>query len=190
MANFEICSDKRFANSLEYIKKKLCDCEVVTEGFRTTLKICKDDNKTCNELIDALADIIITDCKSHYINERIRLPIGDPVLRHAFICALITFDHDTDKIIAKTLIRLTKQFNLDSFFDFCLDVLKNRWDEVCNLANENIHYLVCQKTFMELLQFLISNIDCKMDDTIFMHIHEQAVREDVKKFFGTCVVNN
>lgn len=166
---YTVTSDNRFLASLEYLRGK-------------------------SNFAESLADVIVTDCKSFYINEKIRLPIQDPILRHAFICALITFDHDTDKVIAKTILEdfLTKNrtVRLDGVYDFMLDVLKSRWDEVCNLANENIHYLICQKTFMELLQFLISNIDCQMDETIFMHIREAAIREDVKKFFGSCVASN
>ena len=183
---YEISSDERFSGSLDYIQSRVGG-EVTKHGTRSTLVVQGMGN---TDLIDALSDIIITDCKSFYINERIKLPIGDTVLRHAFTCALLTFDRDTDKIIAKTLINLTPKFNLDSFFEFRLDVLKSRWDEVCLLANENIHFLVCRKTFMELLQFLISNIDCTMDETIFMHIRENGVREDVKKLFTSCVIVN
>jgi hypothetical protein len=154
--------------------------EVSVENMRTSLTIEKPN---MGALTDAMADIIITDCKSYYINSRIKLPIEDQISRHAFTCALLAFDHDTDKIIAKTLIKLSPKFNLDSFFDFMLDVLKARWDEVCLLANENISYLVCKQTFAELLQFLISNIDCELDEAIFLTVQDTATRESVKKLF-------
>jgi hypothetical protein len=120
-------------------------------------------------IADALADIIITDCKAHYINERIRLPIRDRLARHAFTSALSTFDRDTDKIIAKSILdNFTGGAGcvcrLDGLYEFRLDALKSRWEEVCLLANENICYLVCQRTFLELLRFLISNIDGISDE--------------------------
>jgi len=135
--------------------------------------------------IDAIADVIVTDCKANYINERVKLPIADDVLKNAFTSALLAFDRDTDKIIATQII---KRFTgdvlyLDSLFDFSIGVLKTRWDEVVHLANENAPYLSVQSTFMELLQFLISNIDCNIDETMFMHIRENAVRDNVKKLF-------
>jgi hypothetical protein len=160
--------------------------EVTQTDNRTILKT-GDINESA--ITDAVADIIITDCKSYYINSKIRLPIDDTVSRHAFTCALLAFDHDTDKIIAKTVLDLSLTFNLDSFYDFKLQTLKNRWDEVVGLANENVSYLICKQTFTELLNFLISNIDCEMDDTIFMHIKEAATREDVKKLFSCTTLN-
>ena len=126
-----------------------------------------DDGKTRTletVLVDALADILITDCKSYYIQEHLRLPIENEICRHAFLKALSTFDCDTDKIIAKTLIELTPKFLLDSFYEFKIEPLKNRWNEVCMLANENISYLVCASTFSELLRFLISNIEPKSEE--------------------------
>jgi hypothetical protein len=156
--------------------------EIITQRFNASLDYLTLRGGT----VDAIADVIATDCKAYYINEKIRVPIKNVVLRSAFTTALLAFDRDTDRVIAKEIVKQTHTaavLHLDSLYDFCLDILKSRWDEVCLLANENIGYLVCQKTFMELLQFLISNIDCKMDETMFMHIRENTVREDVKKMF-------
>jgi len=133
-----------------------CEVELNNEQKTLTLRSKSDMNAT---LADAIADVIITDCKSYYINEKIKLPIRDRLCASAFTSVLSTFDRDTDKIIAKTLVKLTPQINIDSLYEFGLYILKNRWDEVVHLANENIRYLVCQKTFMELLRFLISNVD-------------------------------
>lgn len=162
----DISTDERFASSLQYVQTRVGNarCLLSQDGTRTKLTI--EANVALRTIIDALADVIITDCKSYYINTRIRLPIDDVGARHAFIKALSTFDRETDKIIAKTLLKNMPNcelFYLDSFFEFMLDILKNRWDEVCMLANENACYLVCRKTFMELLHFLISNIESKTD---------------------------
>jgi hypothetical protein len=110
-------------------------------------------------IVDTIADIVITDCKFHFIETSLRLPIDNAVHRHAFIRALTGFDRTTDKSIAKSLISLTPDFLLDSFYTFSLDILKVRWQEVCALANDNAPFLVCDGTFRELLRFLISNLE-------------------------------
>ena len=171
----EISTDERFVSSLTHIQTRVGDtrCAFSQEGTRTKLTIEKVDPRV---IIDALADVVITDCKSYYISTHIRLPVEDAACRNAFIKALSTFDRDTDKIIVKTLLKSMPNFYggeidakkrelfyLDSFYEFMLDILKSRWDEVCMLANENACYLVCKKTFMELLHFLISNIESKSD---------------------------
>ena len=162
----KISSDRRFASSLQYIKRRLVavkntSCSLGEEKNRTVLTV---ENYNPSTVIDALADVVVTDCKAHYIQSRLRLPIEGEINRAAFIKALSTFDLETDKIIAKSLIRLTPNFLIDSFYEFMTDDLKVRWQEVCILANENICYLICGHTFAELLRFLISNIESLSDE--------------------------
>jgi hypothetical protein len=181
MAEYEIGADKRFESSLEYIKRRASGRDCVVRAGDGAIFI-QSDRKIDGLLVDAIADVIITDCKAFYINERIRLPIGNPYLQNAFTSALSTFDRDTDKIIVKTILDgfFAKSDSgvcqIDGIYEFMLDVLKSRWDEVCSLANENIRYLVCQRTFMELLRFLISNIDSITDEA---HIVRRGARFEV-----------
>lgn len=168
----EISTDERFASSLQHIRTKVSaiksvNCSISADDIRQTITINASEGQRkqiVSTVIDAISEIVITDFKSFYIQNHINIPISDPITRHAFFKALVTFDRDTDKIIAKTMIKLTPSFLLDSFYEFMIDILKQRWDEVCYLANENICYLVCQKTFSELLRFLISNIDSLSDE--------------------------
>jgi len=127
-------------------------------------------------LYDAIADIIITDLKAYYICDKIKLPSFDKLCSQAFVSALSAFDRDTDKIISKTLFKVTPQIHLDSLYEFAIHVLKSRWDEVVHLANENVCYLACKKTFMDLLRFLISNVDGISDEA---HIIKRGDRYEV-----------
>ena len=164
-----VSTDERFSTSLQYIEKRLGGTINIVRGRHELAVPAKEIRK----LKDVLADVIVTDCKTYYIASRLKLPLGDPVALDAFIKILSLFDRETDKIIAKTIIKITPQFHLDSFFEFMLDVLKSRWDEVCLLANENTHYLVCRKTFLELLHFLVSNLtesDEKLPDDLAQEI--------------------
>jgi hypothetical protein len=123
------------------------------------LKRPETARKIASTLVNAMANVVITDCKHHYIETSLKLPIDDEISRHAFIRALSGFDRCQDLAIAKSLIKLTPDFLLDSFYTFSLDTLKTRWQEVCALANENACYLVCDGTFRELLRFLIRNLE-------------------------------
>ena len=175
---YEISSDERFAGSLRYIVRRLAGAGTICEiarGERMTVLVRSKVDIT-GVLIDALADIIITDCKAYYIDENIKLPIRDRLSACAFVSVLSAFDRDTDKVIAKTLVRLTGRLHLDSLYEFGLYLLKSRWDEVIQLANENICYLVCQKTFMELLHFLLSNVDQRSEEA---HIVQNGERMEV-----------
>lgn len=132
--------------------------------------------KITTALIDAIADVVVTDCKFHFIESSIKLSIEDKICHHAFIRALSSFDRSTDKAIAKSLVQLTENFLLDSFYAFSIDTLKARWQEVCALANDNACFLVCDGTFRELLRFLISNLESRTPE---VHLFNRAGRVEV-----------
>ena len=193
----KISTDERFASALRYIMRRLStftkgeriSTYISQKGGRSELVIAlasletdagrKDEHsdvvavirKLGHTIVDSIADIIITDCKSHYIETSLKLPIDDEISKHAFIRALSNFDSEADKTIAKSLIRLTPVFLLDSFYQFMIDDLKVRWNEVCSLANENACYLVCAGTFRELLRFLISSLESRENE---VHLFERA----------------
>jgi len=148
-----IHGDNRFPSALEYIGTAVSE----------TPKEMKLFTPNTPKLHNAICDVIINDCKSHYISTQIQTNFCDPVTKTAFITALCAFDHDTDKIIASNILRITPTFLLGSFYDFCLPSLKSRWDEVCILANENSKFLLCRRNFDKLLHFLISNIESRVD---------------------------
>ena len=171
-----ISTDEKFAGSLRYVLRRLAgfiksekvSVRMLKKDKRTSLVVVLNDvssvvtiKRLGNTIIDCLADVVVTDCKAYYIESSLKLPIDDEISRHAFIMALSNFDSDTDKTIARSLIRLTPNFLLDSFYQFMIDDLKVRWNEVCSLANENACYLACAGTFRELLRFLISNLESR-----------------------------
>jgi len=175
-----------FLSSLRYLDKRLLPFK---KGGRVTAKLTTGDGRSCitvtlngsatgaaardleSALIDALADVVITDFKFHFIESSLNLPIDDEISRHAFIRALSNFDRIVDKHIAKSLLKLTPDFLLDSFYVFSIDVLKLRWQEVCALANENARFLVCDGTFRELLRFLISNLESRCAEVHLFQRH-------------------
>lgn len=197
---FSISTNDVFLSSLRHIERQL---EPFKKDYKLTTEILHSDgrhqlsvafggsehdqttqknaitpvmHKVIPALIDAIADVIITDCKYYYIESSIKLPIQDEISRHAFIRALSNFDRTQDLCIAKSLINLTPNFLLDSFYTFSLDVLKARWQEVCALANENACYLMCDGTLRELLRFLISNLETRYQE---VHLFQRADKVEI-----------
>jgi hypothetical protein len=167
--------DKRL---LPFKKKGKVTAKLTTGGGRSCLTVvlnaAKDSASARNlesALIDTLSDVVITDFKFHFIKSSLNLPIDDEISRHAFIRALSNFDRAVDKHIAKSLLKLSPDFLLDSFYVFSIDSLKVRWQEVCALANENARFLVCDGTFRELLRFLISNLESRCAEVHLFQRH-------------------
>jgi len=59
-----------------------------------------------------------------------------------------------------------KNIVLESFFYFQLLPLKEKWKELAGIANENGTYLLSEDSFIELLKFLIDNIEFLSDEVI------------------------
>lgn len=110
-------------------------------------------------LAKIIAKIICFVYKEEFLNRYLCLPSQDSINLTAFKNALINFDKETDYfIISKNLI-LEGELYLDSFYNFKLSRLQDKWGELVRLANENREYLVCKDAFFDLLKFLIDNID-------------------------------
>ena len=177
MKTLVITTDERFARALGTVAKNLMrmfsrdgaikisnKCENDRHSLTVKISNQKSERMAIGAMNNFLAKVITTELKSHYIQTNMTLIIPDEVNRHAFVRALCSFDKETDLLIAKSLIVITPMFAFDAFYDFCITPLKNRWREVTMLANENKGYLVCPRTFSELLRYLISNIDPLCDE--------------------------
>ena len=119
-------------------------------------------------LAKIIAKIVCTVYKGEFLDRNLCLPSQESISLTAFKNALINFDKETDYfIISKNLI-LEGELYLESFYNFKLTRLQDKWGELVKLANENREYLVCKDAFFDLLKFLIDNIDVsKMEIEVF-----------------------
>jgi len=154
-----IRSDERFASCLPYVGERLARSKIDVKLAPLECLIERRTKALQEHLISALSEVIVVDCKAHFIESNLKLPIQNKLHKHAFIRALCEFDYETDKMIASALLQLGDEFLLHSFYDFCTDKLKTRWQEAITLANDNLPHLLCGQNFCELLRFLVSTIE-------------------------------
>lgn len=154
-------------------------------------------------ICDAIADIITTDFKLDYINKNLHLPIHNQLNLDALKKALVVFDRETDRYIVTHNLKLNEKFFIESFYEFRLRQLRSKWQELIKLANENANYLLCNDTFIDLLKFLIENIeistgcinvvkenDCyKICDENFNEIEQEQGKENNEAFLITSIIN-
>lgn len=128
--------------------------------FSVSLAIEEKHSEFAQEVLaKIIAKIICFVYKDEFLTRYLALPSQDSINIAAFKNALINFDKETDYfIISKNLI-LEGELYLDSFYNFKLSRLQDKWGELVRLANENRDYLVCKDAFFDLLKFLIDNID-------------------------------
>ncbi|MBE7073839.1 MAG: hypothetical protein E7379_01960 [Clostridiales bacterium] len=110
-------------------------------------------------LAGLITEIICTKFKSDYLNRYLFLPILDKVGALAFKRALLNFDRETDKYLVKRALVFSGSLYVESFYSFRLQSLQQKWEELVHLANENREYLLSRDSFIDLLKFLVDNLD-------------------------------
>lgn len=117
-----------------------------------------------NFLSKCITKSICSFYKNDFLNKNLSLPLNDELLALAFRYAMINFDKETDYYIITRNIEFNKEIYLDSFYNFKLKKLQAKWKELINLANDNREFLLDKSAFMDLLKFLIDNIDISTNE--------------------------
>ena len=106
--------------------------------------------------------------KEEFLNQNLHLPMHEKMSLTAFKKALINFDKETDFYIISKNLNLDKTLYLDAFYDFRLSGLREKWNELIMLANDNSDYLIGDEAFFDLLKFLIDNLEiCENEISVF-----------------------
>ncbi len=106
-----------------------------------------------------ITETICTYYKNEFLNNNLILPRHDKIGLLAFKKALLNFDRETDFYIIQRNLTFDNNLYLESFYEFKLISLKSKWGELVGLANENRDYLMSTDSFLDLLKFLIDNLD-------------------------------
>ena len=122
--------------------------------------------------------------KEQFLSENLRLPFHDVIGLTAFKKALINFDKETDFYLISKNLCLEKNLHLDSFYNFKLKTLREKWSELITLANENSDYLVSNEAFFDLLKFLIDNLEiCEEEISVFQEENGYSIKtKNVEQF--------
>lgn len=76
---------------------------------------------------------------------------------------LVAFDRENEHKLLNKIIKVENNMTLDGVFNFKLRELKDRWAEICALTRSNGAYLYDDETYNELLRFLISAVNPKIN---------------------------
>lgn len=173
---WEFCinlSDKNIALSKK-IYLALKDFCKEFNGIATTYERCGSISilvsaESCDEarykhfISNLIGDVICEDYKLKYLQENLSLPNLDPVSKNAFMQALLSFDKESDKYIVQKFLVLDGSLDIEAFYYFRLSMLRVKWKELVQIANDNKAYLSSNETLVELLKFLVNNLELKND---------------------------
>jgi len=153
----------------DIMKSKLESCSAVSalnmSGRRLYCSFaCEPANRA--QMLAAVKDCLIemyaVFTKFDFIKRNLLLTL--PPLRYEILLrTLVAFDRENEHRILSKIVRVEDGMALDGIFDFRLGELKERWLEICKLTKSNGAYLYDDETYNELLRFLISAVNPKIN---------------------------
>ncbi|MDE5593626.1 MAG: hypothetical protein K2I75_06825 [Clostridiales bacterium] len=153
----------------DVIKNKLQSCYAVsalrTSGRRVYCSFgCETQSRP--QMLDAIKEGLVETygvvSKFDFIKRNLSLGLSKTnydLLLHT----LVAFDRENERKLLDKAIRVEDNMTLDGIFNFKLCELKERWIEICNLTRNNGAYLYDDETYIELLRFLISAVNPKVN---------------------------
>ncbi|MBO7528029.1 MAG: hypothetical protein J6T74_09125 [Clostridia bacterium] len=125
-----------------------------------------------------IADVIVEDYKLKFLSENLTLYNLDEISKKAFMQALVSFDKESDKYIVENHLDLSNSLDLEAFYFFKLGALREKWKELVGIANDNKSYLSSNDTLVELLKFLVDNLELKNETINLMKEKDSIIFYD------------
>ncbi|MDD3397279.1 MAG: sporulation protein YtxC [Clostridia bacterium] len=186
MWEFSVGMDSDKVEMAKYIynnlKERVEEVSGIITSYEQTGKIliviaCEncEKNRLCYHISDVLTYSICTFVKEEFLDKNLKLPIKPELELYTFKKALVSFDRETDRFLINRQLILEDSLYIEPFFYFKLQSVKEKWQELLKIANDNSTYLLSNDAFLELLKFLIDNIEISFDEVNVVFKDEQII---------------
>ena len=142
----------------EFKKDVICVCEKCDSNFVLSVATSKNIEQTKKFLKQFLSEIIIITNKEEFLRKNVVMENVSETCKSAFIKALMYFDYESDLKIVEECLNLDSNINVQAFYNFKLQVLKNKWNDLLDATSYNSIYSSNYEIFLEFLKFLIESI--------------------------------
>jgi hypothetical protein len=170
MFQFSLCLDgvkKVYKEKIYFSLKNFIDsingvCTIFDNGISTYILV--GANEKIEFVVDKIKKIVIfvifKQFKYEFLKNNLKLVCND-LNYEELINALNNFDINNEKKYVLNKLNIQNELVISSFYYFKLQELRKKWKELVDLANNNISYLVINSQFIDILKFIISNLDIK-----------------------------
>lgn len=104
-----------------------------------------------------VAEAIVYYYKFDYLASSINLGITNSAAHNSFVQALVVFDKQTDKDIITSSLSLEHRLVVDSFYEFRLGALRERWEQIVSVVMESIPILLKDRSVDELTRYFVDS---------------------------------
>ncbi len=128
-----------------------------TNGDRVFVSIACEDCfavEIQSSIYDLLAEIYALGFKHFYLRKNLYI-YKENLLSKTLVNTMTIFDSENDKKLIKKHLFNQDVGAIDGFFNFRMKKVKEKWDEIIDLTNENAIVLHDKETSCEFLSFLI-----------------------------------
>ncbi len=172
------------------------DCLVAATklGKRYQVAVASESDSKL-KILEIISDSVIETlgyyCKYEYLSMNLKLPL-DSVNYNILLHALTQFDRASDEAMLKNCVQISNGMALDGIYRFRIGGLKERWHEIVNLTKENAMYLTDSETFYELIKFLFSSTEARVENVVLSKNNNQYIISDEsghKNLFSSSDIN-
>lgn len=139
----------------------------VDTKYRATLSIAFQDNDNfkLKELEPILCKFFLKHVKKDYLLSKIKKFSSNPFLLNIYVHVLKEFNKTEEERELKSKMVVFNNFALDGFYNFRMNNVKNMWNDLVLLTEDNADLIKEESSFKLLLKYMISCLPSKTEET-------------------------
>ncbi len=99
--------------------------------------------------------------KNLYVRKCLKVGKGN-FFQNVLINTMCIFDKSYDQQFISKILDVDKPMYIDGYFNFKLQILRNKWKEIAKLVSDNYYILQDKQMILEFLQYLLESVSSKV----------------------------
>lgn len=153
--------NNKMANTLLKIGGNIALAKTQTEWVLSMVVPKQNEAQIAKLLKIYLCDIFCEKLKYNYIKRNWIAQADKNTFFDLFVNVCTYFDIELERKIVMRNLVLNNSIMLDTYLDFNFPTLKQKWQDLVNLVNNNIDIFFQDETFFEIFGFIVANLGVK-----------------------------
>ncbi len=113
------------------------------------------------QLRETISQTLALGYKNVYVRKLLKID-KNSFFQNILVNTLCLFDNDYDRQAVRHLIDIEKSIYIDGYYNFRMETLKKKWQEIANLVNDNYYVMTDKTLIVEFLQYLLESSSSKL----------------------------